>query len=74
MENKLLNTVQLEYNAKNLQIIVASDGSTDRTNIIVDNYKKYGVELICIPERKGKENAQREALNTQGERLLYSQM
>jgi len=30
--------------------------------MIVDKYKNNGVELLCISERKGKENAQREAL------------
>ncbi len=73
IEDKLLNTINLEYKDKNLQIIIASDGSTDSTNMIVDKYKKNGVELLCISERKGKENAQREALkHARGEIIVFT--
>jgi cellulose synthase/poly-beta-1,6-N-acetylglucosamine synthase-like glycosyltransferase len=73
IENKILNTIGLEYQKKKMQIIVASDGSTDRTNTIVDKYKNNGVELLCISERKGKENAQREALkHARGEVVVFT--
>jgi len=56
-----------------MQIIVASDGSTDRTENIVDKFRKYGVELICVRERKGKENAQKEALKyANGEVVVFT--
>ena len=73
IENKILNTIGLEYQKEKMQIIVASDGSTDRTNTIVDKYKNHDVELVCIPERKGKENAQREALkHAMGEIIVFT--
>ncbi len=63
IKKKLDNTVALEYAREKLQILVASDGSTDRTNEIVSGYHKRGVELIEILERRGKENAQKEAVS-----------
>jgi len=62
IKEKLDNTLALEYPRGKLQILVASDGSTDRTNPIVREYEKNGVELLAIEERRGKENAQKEAV------------
>jgi len=58
---KLQNTLNLQYPKEKLQIIVASDGSTDRTNEILRNFQKNEVELLEILERKGKESAQKAA-------------
>ncbi len=62
IRRKLENTLGLEYPKEKLQIIVASDGSTDRTNEIARGFDKNGVELLEIQDRKGKENAQKEAV------------
>ena len=73
IENKLVNTINLEYSPGNIQIIVASDGSTDRTNVIIEKYQNSWVKYLCIPERKGKENAQREALkHARGEIIVFT--
>lgn len=70
---KMENTVHLEYPRDRLQILVASDGSTDRTNEIVAGYGNEGVELLPIAERRGKENAQKEAVRcARGEILVFS--
>ncbi|MGZ5486706.1 MAG: glycosyltransferase, partial [Nitrososphaeraceae archaeon] len=61
--NKIKNILEADYFKNNLQVIVVSDGSTDKTNDIILEFKKNGVELLSIPERKGKENAQIEGLN-----------
>jgi len=71
--DKIKNTLEADYSKNNLQIIVVSDGSTDKTNDIVINFQKYGVEFLSIPERKGKENAQREALqHARGEIIVFT--
>jgi len=73
LENKLINTMDANYSGGNIQIVVASDGSNDRTNEIVDKYHENGVELLSIPERKGKENAQRVALEqARGEIIVFT--
>lgn len=69
---KLDNTLELLYPEGLLQIIVASDGSTDRTNDIVKCYEKHGIKLIET-ERKGKENAQKEAIGiSKGEIFVFT--
>jgi len=71
--DKLINSLSIEYPKDKLQILVASDGSTDETNNIVVNYKPYGVELLAIPDRRGKEYAQKEAVKVaNGEILVFS--
>ena len=71
--NKIKNTLEVDYFNDDLQVIVVSDGSTDKTNDIILDFKKNGVELLPIPERKGKENAQREALkHAKGEIIVFT--
>ena len=73
IRNKLENTLALEYPKEKLQIIVASDGSTDQTNEIVRNYHKNKIELLEILDRKGKENAQKEAVKqAKGDVIIFS--
>jgi len=73
IKEKIENTLKLEYPESKLQIIVASDGSTDATNNIVRSYEKHGVELLKIISRGGKENAQKEAvIHARGEIIIFS--
>jgi cellulose synthase/poly-beta-1,6-N-acetylglucosamine synthase-like glycosyltransferase len=73
IEGKIMNTILLDYPSNIMQIILVSDGSTDKTNNIVGKFKKNKVELIRISERKGKENAQREALkHAKGEVIVFT--
>jgi len=51
---KLDNSLALDYPREKLEIIVASDGSTDATNRIVEMYAERGVKLINYAERGGK--------------------
>ncbi len=62
IREKLENSMALEYAKDKLQILVASDGSTDATNEIVRSYADKGVELLEVLNRGGKENAQKEAV------------
>ena len=59
---KLESTLKLNYPLDKLQILVASDGSTDRTNDIVRQYGARGVELVDVKVRRGKTNAQNVAV------------
>ena len=73
IKEKLDNTFALEYPREKLQILVASDGSTDRTNAIVKDYEKNGIELLAIEDRRGKENAQKEAIKrAKGDVLVFT--
>jgi len=52
--SKLENALALDYPSESLQIIVAADGSDDRTAEIVKSFELRGVELSYQPERRGK--------------------
>lgn len=59
---KIENSLALDYPQACLDIIVASDCSTDGTHAIVQDYAGRGVRLIVSPERRGKEFAQQLAI------------
>ena len=70
---KILNTLNIVYPRNRLQIIIASDGSTDSTNEIVESFTKTGIQLLDIHLRRGKENAQKEALKiSNGEVIVFT--
>jgi len=65
--------LSLDYPKAKLQILAASDGSSDRTNEIVRDYRSRGVELLDMPDRRGKENAQKEAVKSAtGDIIVFS--
>jgi len=53
IEAKLENTLALDYPKDRLEIVVASDGSTDRTNVIANRFRRRGVHLLAF-EHLGK--------------------
>lgn len=59
---KLENTLKSDYPPDKLEIIVASDYSTDRTTEIVENFRGRGVKLLAYSERQGKHYCQAEAV------------
>jgi cellulose synthase/poly-beta-1,6-N-acetylglucosamine synthase-like glycosyltransferase len=69
---KLNNILSMEYPREYLEVIIASDGSTDGTDAIVEQYKEYGVKLLSLP-RVGKAAALNTAVNAAtGEILVFS--
>lgn len=70
---KIENTLALDYPRDRLEVIVTSDGSTDRTNEIVDSFADGGVKLLAWPERTGKITAVGRAVeHADGEILVFS--
>ncbi len=71
--SKLENTLALDYPLENLQIIVAADGSEDRTAEVVKSFEAWGVELTYQPERRGKMAAINRAMSrVRRELVLFS--
>lgn len=69
---RLDNALTLDYPADRLEIIVASDGSTDATNDIVARYATRGVRLLPLP-RQGKIRALNAAVRqASGDVLVFS--
>ena len=56
LRHKLDNTLAIDY--PQLEVLVASDASDDRSDAIVGEYSGTGVRLVRSPQRHGKEHAQ----------------
>lgn len=54
IEEKVRNALQLDYPEEKLEIIVSSDGSTDRTDVIVEGIKDKRLMLRASTGRLGK--------------------
>lgn len=73
LREKLENTLALDYPSSKLEVIVASDCSTDRTDQIVQEFASRGVRLHRQTERLGKTAAQNAAVElANGEVILFS--
>ena len=57
IEAKIKNCLELDYPRESLEIIIASDGSDDRTNEIVRRFSDKGVVLADYKIRRGKAEA-----------------
>ncbi|HLY37648.1 MAG TPA: glycosyltransferase family 2 protein [Candidatus Binatia bacterium] len=70
---KLANTFALEYPADRLEILVVSDGSSDRTEEIVRAEGGGRVKLLALGSRNGKTIAQNRAVESAtGEIVVFS--
>ncbi len=61
-EEKMKNTLELDYPPERLKILWITDGSTDRTVDILNNYNRFEIlndrfEVFHKPERRGKTSA-----------------
>ena len=73
IERKVRESLELEYPPANLEILMVSDASTDRTDEIVRAMSDPRVRLIRIDRRGGKTNAQNEAVKRcLGEIIVFS--
>lgn len=73
IRGKIQNTLEIDYPRQKLEIIVASDGSTDKTDEIVREFSDCGVKLFRQEGRKGKTYTQNKAVEkASGEIILFS--
>jgi cellulose synthase/poly-beta-1,6-N-acetylglucosamine synthase-like glycosyltransferase len=69
---KLDNVLKLDYPREQLEVLVASDGSDDRTNEIVASYENDIIRLLPL-ERQGKAGALNAAVaQASGDILVFS--
>src|ERR1051326_662310 len=73
IQKKIQETLNLDYPADKMEILILSDGSTDRTDEIVKSFPDSRVRLLHVNGRRGKTNAQNEGvLQARGEVLVFS--
>jgi cellulose synthase/poly-beta-1,6-N-acetylglucosamine synthase-like glycosyltransferase len=73
IRSKLENTLKIEYPKEKLEILVASDGSTDNTDEIVREFANQGVKLFRQEGRAGKTITQNNAVEySNGEIIIFS--
>jgi len=73
IREKIENCLALDYPKDKLEIVFASDGSDDRTNAIVQEYKNRGVKLFAYRERAGKQfTLYRTVPKCSGEIIVFS--
>jgi len=77
IESKLNNVLELDYPKEKLEIIVASDGSSDKTNELVNKFveehRNYKIKLLDIQGRRGKTHAQNCAVKfSSSEIIIFS--
>lgn len=73
IETTLKNKLALNYPKEKLEIIVISDGCTDKTEDIVKQYGEQGVTLLSQQPRAGKTSALNMAVpKAKGEILIFS--
>lgn len=68
IEQKIKNTLELEYPAGKLNIVFITDGSVDKTPEIVSRYSN--ITLLHQPERKGKAAAMNRAIKLVNEPVV----
>ncbi len=73
IRQKIENTLAIDYPPNKLEIIVASDGSTDDTDIFVGEFASRGVRLFRQEGRVGKTTTQNNAVShATGDIILFS--
>ena len=73
IENRIQNILKQDYILDNIEIIVASDGSTDKTVEIAKKYEKHNVKVLDFRENIGRATVHNNAVDiAKGEILIFT--
>ncbi len=73
IEHKIRSVLDSDYPRERLEVIVVSDGSTDRTVEIAQGFTGYGLRVIALPNRAGKPLAMNRGLaEAGGEAIVFT--
>lgn len=73
IQQKIENCLNLDYPKDKLEILIGSDGSTDRTNTILSRYEgRFGnLRIFMAKERKGKPYTINKLVEASGSEILF---
>lgn len=69
---KIENTLSLDYPTEQIEVLVCSNGSTDRTNEIVRGFTDPRVQLVALPQPGKMEALNEGARRATGEILVFT--
>lgn len=73
IEAKLRNLLALDYPRDRVEILIGSDGSSDRTEEFVSRFAGEGVGLVSLPRQQGKSTMQNSlAAHASGDILMFT--
>lgn len=73
IEKRIRNILEQDYPTDKIEIIVASDGSTDRTVENAKQYGKYGVKILDFKQNRGRAEVQNDAVKeAKGEIIFFT--
>ncbi len=73
IRRKLENSRNIDYPDGKFEVLIVSDGSTDKTESIVSEFEDEVIELIRLPERQGKHYGQRMGIErAKGDILVFT--
>ena len=73
IEKKISNALAVDYPRDNMQVIVISDGSSDRTLELANSFDDKRLKVIEVVDRRGKPNALNQGLqHATGDILVFT--
>jgi cellulose synthase/poly-beta-1,6-N-acetylglucosamine synthase-like glycosyltransferase len=73
IREKIQNSLALDYPRERLEVLVASDGSTDRTAAITAEYATKGVRLLHYPVNRGKNSTLNDVIpEARGDLIVFT--
>jgi len=70
IEAKIRNVLDSDYPRERIEILIGSDGSSDRTEEIVRRFASQGVGLVSFPQQQGKSAMQNRLVATASGEIL----
>ncbi len=73
IKDKIENSFSIDYPSDKFEIIIVSDGSTDKTAVIAVQYQNNGIKFLKFNVRRGKASCLNDAVSAaRGELLVFS--
>lgn len=73
IDQRIKNLLELNYPKEKIEIIIASDGSNDRTIDVANKHKELGVKVLIFKEHRGRALVHNDAVKiARGEMIVFT--